>query len=1063
MKYRLGIDLGTTSLGWCVLKLDKGSPIDIVDMGIRIFDDGRDAKSKEPLAVTRRTARSIRRRLERYKRRRQNLMNALIKAGLMPKDILERKNLEKLDPYALRTRGLDEKLALFEFGRAIFQLNQRRGFKSNRKSDKKMKETGPIKEGIKNLRSQLESTKARTLGEYLFQINVNKSPEEQHLKQPIRIKHNIPEWNVYPERSMYEDEFNKLWGSQSHFHDQLTEALRAKLQHIIFYQRPLKPQIIGLCTFEAGEKRAPLAHPLTQQFRIFQEVANLELTGFSETGLHLTPEQKNHIADMLCRRTDLFTKDGKFAFSKIRRELKLPKDSRFNLETESRTGLQGDHTAYTLAKDDCFGEAWFRLKDIDQNAIVEKLLSEENDKELVQWLKDHCQLEEQNALTIADVILDDGYGHVSLKAIQNILPHLRSGMTYSNACKAAGYHHSDHRPDEILSSLPYYGEAMPKAVIGGSFNPAEKQLPEKYFGKINNPTVHIALNQLRKFINSLIATYGAPEEIVVELARELKLGQKRLDEVNKTIRDNTARNEKIATRLQELGVPNSYENRMRYRLWEDLSIVPTQRCCPFTGKIISQQDVFTPEFEIEHILPFSRTFDDGASNKVLSFRQANRDKGNRSPFEAFGTSPTGYDWEAIQARAQRLPPNKHWRFEPSAMEKFEKDDGYIARQLTDTQYMARVAKEYLQFICNANNVWGIPGQLTALLRTKWGVNLDHALGAEENIKNRDDHRHHAIDAFVVACITRKNLELISQASNNPERRDRLVTKMPPPYAGFEEQGRERLACLLEGIVVSHKPDHKDAPAAITKHAAVVGLHNDTVYRIEKKPELFIDVPVPKGKVLISVKKPLVQLNYKKIKDIADRRIRKELEQLLSKAEDGNAKQSIIQSYADELNIRRIKILEMVSETSIVNVNAGSPKPARFMAPGGNYCAEIYGINKGPRAGKWGVEVITNFQAHDVTFIPAWHRENPTAKLIMRLFINDMVAWDENGSRVIKRVRKMNQDGRLFFEDHNVAFTEEDTSPASVKQLQERNTRKISVDILGKIKDPGKAPTCPLLK
>ncbi len=218
MKYRLGIDLGSTSLGWCILKINDKSSVNITDMGVRIFDDGRDAKSKEPLAVTRRAARSVRRRLERYKRRRQRLMNALINAGLMPRDILERKRIEMLDPYALRARGLDEKLVLYELGRAIFQLNQRRGFKSNRKSDKKSTDRGPIKTGIKNLQHIIETTQARTLGEYFYRINITKDADKQHTKTPIRIKHDVTNCSIYPERAMYEHEFNKLWESQKRFH-----------------------------------------------------------------------------------------------------------------------------------------------------------------------------------------------------------------------------------------------------------------------------------------------------------------------------------------------------------------------------------------------------------------------------------------------------------------------------------------------------------------------------------------------------------------------------------------------------------------------------------------------------------------------------------------------------------------------------------------------------------------------------------------------------------------------------------------------------------------------------
>lgn len=139
--YRLGLDLGTNSIGWAMLALNQeNQPYKILDAGVRIFSDGRNPKDGTPLAVARREARGMRRRRDRFLARKSKLMNCLVNLELMPKDEIERKKLESLNPYELRTKALYQALTAFELGRAIFHLNQRRGFQSNRKeqvADKK--------------------------------------------------------------------------------------------------------------------------------------------------------------------------------------------------------------------------------------------------------------------------------------------------------------------------------------------------------------------------------------------------------------------------------------------------------------------------------------------------------------------------------------------------------------------------------------------------------------------------------------------------------------------------------------------------------------------------------------------------------------------------------------------------------------------------------------------------------------------------------------------------------------------------------------------------------------
>lgn len=1072
MDYRLGIDLGSTSLGWCILKLHDNKPAGIENLGVRIFSDGRDAKSSEPLCVARRNSRSARRRRDRYIARRKNLMQCLIKNNLMPDNIAERKKMQDLNPLELRVKALDKKVSLHELGRAIFHLNQRRGFKSNRKVDRKNSDKGAVAGGINKLKEIMAENNSRTLGECYFRLNQVDDIHKHHLKKHIRIKpqstkNNKNLYDYYPERSMYENEFDKIWEAQSKFHPELTSELKEQLKNIIFYQRDLKKQDVGRCSFEQDEERAPLAHPLSQKFRILQEINNLSLISEKGDPSALTQDQKNTLKNFLLEPT---SKKNEIPFDKIRRDLKIDSVYKFNLESEKRKGLLCDLTARIMSSNDCFGKQWFSFSPEKQDEIISKCLTEENEQELIGWLCEKCRVNEETAKNISSADLPDGYGRLSIKAMQKIIPYLEQGYIYSDACRMAGYHHSDFRPDKLLDTLPYYGEALPNRVIGGTKNANDKPGPnsplaqfEKYYGKINNPSVHIALNQLQKFVNELIKTYGHPKEIAIELARDLKLGRKKLQELEKQQTENKKTNERIDRELIGNGIKPNYEWRIKYKLWEELSKNPEQRCCPFTGKTIAVHDLLSDRTEIEHILPFSRTYDDTIANKTLSFTEANRIKGNKSPYEAFGHNPEGYKWEDILARSQNLPKNKSWRFLNNAMEKFSQQDTVIARQLTDTQYMSKIAKEYLQFICNPDKVQSIPGKLTALLRNKWGINLHNVLGDGDNEKDRTDHRHHAIDALVVALTTRETLRKVSEAAEEPIRH-RLIERMPDPFDKFQSDGREKLKNLLENMVISHKPDHKGAKEAVKLHSTTGPLHAETAYGFVKE--------LNKDTFVLSVRKKLADLDKKDIKNIADPLVRMELNELAGSCTDNEFKNRLCE-YAQKNNITRIKILEEKSKDSVLGIKNKEGSFYKWYASANNYCAEIYCPKrkicdgncrecKFKNKGVWECEIITAFDAHKKEFIPQWRKNHPYAKLMMRLFINDTVAYEENGKTEIRRVKKLSKTDRLIYlRDHRISEEkgDEKSRRLSAKQLHIKNARQIAVDILGRVKDPCRKPKC----
>ncbi|MCB2075923.1 MAG: hypothetical protein KDE49_19745 [Novosphingobium sp.] len=267
---RLGLDLNSNSIGWCLVKYSEAHPVgqEIVDIGVRIFADGRDPKSSAPLAGARRKARSARRRRDRYLGRRLAFLDSLVRFGLMPAHSDQRKLIAECDPYALRRRALETKLLPHEIGRVLFHLNQRRGFKSNRKAERQEgDESGKIAMGAERLDAAIEKIEARTLGEFLaMRLNEGKAAR-------VRMDLESQEYDFYPQRDHVEAEFNAIWIAQARYHPHLlTNTARAALHRILFHQRRLREQPVGFCTFITSERRLPKAHPLFQDLRLYEEV-----------------------------------------------------------------------------------------------------------------------------------------------------------------------------------------------------------------------------------------------------------------------------------------------------------------------------------------------------------------------------------------------------------------------------------------------------------------------------------------------------------------------------------------------------------------------------------------------------------------------------------------------------------------------------------------------------------------------------------------------------------------------------------------------------------------------
>jgi CRISPR-associated endonuclease Csn1 len=1015
IKYRLGLDLGSNSLGWCVLTLDaEDKPSRFVRMGVRIFSDGRNPKDGTSLAAGRRLARAMRRRRDRFLKRRARLMLKMIEHGFMPANRVERESLRTVDPYELRLRGLDQALTQFEFGRALFHLNQRRGFQSNRKVDRMEKEDGKIAGAISKVREQMSTDGARTVGEWLARRHASRSPVRARLNgQGAKSS-----YELYVQRAMIADEFDQLWKTQAEMNPAVyTPIARDVLRDALLYQRKLRPVIPGKCPFELDERRAPLALPSVQRFRIFQEVNNLRVRSTGEVDCALTIEQRDRVADYLLRFHDR-------SFEQLRKLLGLGEDATFNLESDKRKKLLGDSTGSALAKKDIFGQRWHSLPPIQQDEVAKLLLDTEMEETVIVALTQRFGLSVEQAKLAAQVRMVEGYGSISSKAIMKMQPFLEAAIvTYDQAAASAGYDHSMRFTGGDMPNLPYYAEFLQKYVGTGTGERKDKL--EKRYGRIANPTVHVGLNQLRIVINRLIAKYGRPEQIVIELARELKLSRERKRELEQQQSDRQDDNERFLRMLQENGLPPKPGNFLRLRLWEELAASPTDRRCPYTGEMISIKRLFSDEVEIEHILPFCKTLDDSIANKTVAMRKANRDKADRAPFDAFGHSPGGYVWEQIINRASLMPYPRRRRFSPDALEQFAQDGDFLARHLNDTAYLSRVAREYLTAICPIDRVWSIPGRLTAMLRRRWGLN---SLLSDGDIKNRTDQRHHTIDACVVAVTDRRLLQTMSvlSAYGNEARTARFLEGLEAPWEGF----REGLSFGLSKVMVSYKPDHGTGTQ----------LHNDSAYGVVGQPVDF------NSKVSVVRRRSISSLTSDdKIAQIRDPLLREKVARVVA-GKSGKDAVAALDAFALETGVRRLRAVEMLSVIPIRRVNGEVYKAYKGDS---NYCFRVLAA---PKNGGWIGEVVSSFGAS--AGVPGHHPD-----LVMQLCTDDTIQISKDGSVETLRLVKFSKGRATFAElQEGGALKERDADPSdpfkyktySASRLEELKARHVVVDPIGQV-------------
>ncbi|MEN9656530.1 MAG: hypothetical protein RL311_1525, partial [Bacteroidota bacterium] len=845
----LGLDLGTNSIGWAVVDDIKN---EISGIGSRIFPMGvenlGEGEGREISKNAGRTgARGVRRQFFRRRIRKKVLLKALSENKMCPmiaNDFEDWKKTKEfpteklthwfaLNPYELRNKALNEKLSLEEIGRIFYHLIQRRGFLSNSRkggSDDGTIFKGNPKEGKIGITETQEKIQEKTLGSYLFEIYPNENEPFKDGLERIR--------NRYTTRKMYVDEFELIWDKQAEFHTELTYELKTKFggrkfdkypeDGILFHQRPLRSQkhLVGNCSFEPTKTKCPISAIPFEQFRIWQWVNTVEYNGKK-----ISQEEKEIIANFL------FVNE-KPDFKKIRKVIgKESAEFKFNYKDDDK--IVGSHTISNLSNKKYFGNKWFEFSKKEQEDIWHVLYFFDSKSNLKEYAIKNWNFSNDQAEAIAKFNVKDGYSSLSRKAISNILPFLQQGYTYDVAVVMGGIKNvfglkwqddsdvNNQKQLEIIDNVEGIVRSKQKGgfidnikdILRNDYNISDHQLRKLYhhsatieatelleklpvdknadkeIQKIKNPIVITALFELRKLINELIDEHGQIDEIKVEMARDLKISKSQRQAIRRDQKRLERENDRVKDRLQESNIRITHDNLLLYKLWEEC-----KKTCPYTGKPISIVQLFSGEVQIEHIHPWSKSLNDSFSNKTLCYADENRKKGNKTPYEFYGNDEA--NWASIKERALKLfSDTKEY---PTAYQKFKRfvqvkfDDDFSTRQLNDTRYISKEAKNYLSKICKKVTV--SPGQATSNLRQKWGLN--HILN-DENAKSREDHRHHAVDALVMACTKVSYVQELSKW--NRYNRNYDLKQFPLPWETFNYDAEK----AVEKILVSHKKVSND--------------------------------------------------------------------------------------------------------------------------------------------------------------------------------------------------------------------------------------------------------------
>lgn len=773
--YRLGLDVGIKSVGWCVLECDEnGESIQINALNSRIFDAAEQPKTGASLAEPRRNARGLRRRIRRKSFRLERIRKLFTENGIelfeTQDDLICLKDEYKhLDVVKLRSDALDKKLTEAEFARVLYSLARHRGFKSNKREGAKDSDEGKLLGSIRKSEEEMRESGMRTRGEQLY---------KKYLMEGKPVHNKGGDYSMCVSRDILVKEIELLFEKQKEFGNNFaTDKNKEKYLDIFLSQRNFDEgpgkgsQYTGShdvkkCEIYRDEDVAAKGTYTSEWATIYQKINNLSIICGGDRR-HLSNEERQ-IAVELAKKVD------KVSYKAFRKAIKLDDDYRFSAlnysekKKSDKKKNEGESKSDVVEINDvvdslaCEDKGEF-ITAKNSNKIVKALNDNlKSDIELIDEIAEICTKYKsenlfRNAIAESKIIggrLDEetieklskidmkGYGHLSLHVLREILPYLEEGMVYSDAMQKAGHNHSEHN----FEKQKFLGTKEVYDAIGG----------------VTSPVVKRALSQTVKVIDAVIRQYGSPYAINIELARDMSMTKDERDKMKKENDARAAKNEAIRENIAKLNAKPTATNVLKYKLYEE-----QDHKCAYSMETLDINQLFEDGcYEIDHIIPYSRSFDDSFNNKVLVLKRENQNKRNSTPVEYFERIGRDYDevlafWKAVYQKRNR----KKLEF---LQKKEINESEWKNRALNDTRYasrmLANLIKDYLLFDEKSKDKYGrvetVKGAITSYLRRFWGV---------QKIRE-DGDKHHAVDAAIIACVTPKTKNKIERYNQIKESR-----------------------------------------------------------------------------------------------------------------------------------------------------------------------------------------------------------------------------------------------------------------------------------------------------
>ncbi len=882
MSKKLGLFVDTTSVNWTIVDI---STKELIDMGVRVFPPGCENFGSGKREVSKKNGRRmVRLRRIRYARirtRKIYLLRILILNKMCPMTLEELDHWKrtkkfpsaainawiKLNPYRLRQRGLHEKLSLHELGRIFYQIACHRGYRFGERNlkltESVLSKGNPSERKIGYLQTH-KSIGEGTLGEYLNSIFPSSTQGFMQGRERIR--------NRICTLEMYFQEVHHLWKVQAQFYYTLSTELRDELigdpsdvdpQGALFYQRPLKSQKhrVGNCLFEPKKTRCCVTALFNQEVEAWKLTNSIQ---FNNAPLSIEDARKV---------VYFFLTHYRFRFEDIKYLLGLAHSDNFNYKSEDQ--FRGSFINAELSKDKYFGKAWFEFEEKTKEDIFHALYFFNSSQRLQVCAEEKFGLNPNAARQFAKISIDKSYAPISKMACKKILYFLRQGYAYKTAVFLAGIRnalqkhwddlnaeqhqeiiqvslnlHRDSAQVELIPKLKEFFHGMlkldgfdPNKLYGFSTTLAKRgknvtlpvnQKIDAQILKLKNSTLIQSTFELRKVINALIKKYGAFDEIACELSADLKVNRMqrfvfRIDK--KRITENYKR---YLEKLKPLGVDLIPMHVLKYSLWEEC-----KHTCPYTGKDIPLEMLFTPYIEIVYIHPWSRSLNDNSINKTLCYTSVANQLNERTPFEYF-EAEKHQDWEAVKIRTAKLFSNTH--FHPASYKKFKrfiKKYNYrdvIKKQFNDSHQLSRSVGELLGMV--SAKIYMIPGNITQHLIDE---SLLMTIFKDQQCIN--DFRLNTLRSYINAYCKPDYIHFL--AKRNKYKRHPIKEKIPVPSKNYLAELKEK----IEAILVSHRKASKamtkrsfwyknNSTKLKVKAVSIRGmLHKDSLYGKRKPPML----------------------------------------------------------------------------------------------------------------------------------------------------------------------------------------------------------------------------------